>query len=278
MNNNIKNLPYPVLGNGNDIRQILPADSVVINLSESKDTFDFSIRLKHENSDIQKLIDQGYAQYCCEVCCVRTMFRKSFLSSAPEISFKIKKKEIFYKLDIKPSVIVVRNIAAYKNALQHPDYGDVSFEMEPGDFLVLFSSYHLSIEAYSENVLSSGSIFKVFESTEREVSWADFSGDYIKLYLPSKTFSSFCKINSNKNIRNDIRACIVLPFLLNALYMYEENKHGSLRWAITIKDRISTDKKLNGYDIKDKSTVLSLVQELLDCSVEKVIDNLKKKK
>ena len=231
MNNNIKNLPYPVLGNGNDIRQILPADSVVINLSESKDTFDFSIRLKHENSDIQKLIDQGYAQYCCEVCCVRTMFRKSFLSSAPEI-----------------------------------------------DFLVLFSSYHLSVEAYSENVLSSGSIFKVFESTEREVSWADFSGDYIKLYLPSKTFSSFCKINSNKNIRNDIRACIVLPFLLNALYMYEENKHGSLLWAITIKDRISTDKKLNGYDIKDKSTVLSLVQELLDCSVEKVIDNLKKKK
>ena len=199
MNSNIKNLPYPVLGNGNDIRQALPADSVVIESSETKDSFDFIIKLKHDNKEIQNFIDQGYAQYCCEVCCSRTMFRKSFLSSIPEISFQIKKKEIFYKLDIKPSVIVVKNIEAYKNSLQHSDYGDVTFEMDPGDYLVVFSSYHLSVEAYSENILSSGSIFKVFESTEREVAWVDFSGDYIKLYLPSKTFTSFRKINGNKS-------------------------------------------------------------------------------
>ena len=277
MSSTVKKLPYPVLGNGNDITQELPVDSVVIESIENKDSFDFVIKLKHGNEDIQQLIEDGFAQYCCEVCCVRTMFRKSFLSPTPEIKFQVKKKEIFFKLDIKPSVIVTKYIPSYKNSLQHPDYGDVAFEMEVGDFLAIFDYYHFSVEVYNEKTLSNGSIFKVFKTTERNSSWVDYSGDYIKLYLPSDSFEIFRKINSNKNARNDIRASIILPYLSHALYMYEESKHGNLRWAITIKDKISTDEHLRTFDINDKSTVLSLVQVLLDCSTEKIIENLKKK-
>ena len=75
MNLNNISLPYPVLGISDDICPMLPDDAVQFELSDDVRNFFFDIRLNFDNDDIQRLIDEGKAEFSCEYDCARTMMR-----------------------------------------------------------------------------------------------------------------------------------------------------------------------------------------------------------
>ena len=87
---NIK-LPYPVLGLSDDITP-LPKFEIKKTSDKMKYTFDISFTV--ENPDIKKLIDEGYAQYVCEIDCIGTYLRISKTSKVPRFEIEIKRREV----------------------------------------------------------------------------------------------------------------------------------------------------------------------------------------
>lgn len=277
MNNNyIKSFAYPVLGNGDDINQPLPVDSVIKSIKIVNEDFFVEVSMNHGNKDIDDLISQGLACYACEVSCPRTRLKGIFKSKESTLNFYLRRKELAQRVEVKPLVVVVEDISGYKNTYQHEDYGNVSFDMEIGDYLVIFPSFHFNVDITDVQLYSAGSILKIFEKKDSKRPWADIEGDFIRLYVPSSIYKKFIKLAGNRNYDDLFHASLALPFLTQAIYNYDESIHGVYQWANVLKDRISKDPELRGYNINDKSNALNLAQILLKDPIERMMDNLSK--
>ena len=89
--NNIS-FPYPVLGVGDDILPVLPEDCIHVNTSNDTHNYYFDITLKYENKDIRNLVESGYAEYTCEVECIKTLLRKSIPHPTDKFRIQIPRK------------------------------------------------------------------------------------------------------------------------------------------------------------------------------------------
>ena len=86
MNVNDFTLPYPVLGIGDSI---LPLPKTEFDLKTEDDKYIFTFDFTIENPEIQVLIDNGKADYVCEVNCVSTFLRFCVSDKRPHFENKI---------------------------------------------------------------------------------------------------------------------------------------------------------------------------------------------
>ena len=88
-------LPYPVLSSyGDDILPMLDRNSVLVNQTHDRKNYTFSIQLLQENEDISKYIEDGKAEYTCEVTCAKTYLRRCYHSPFPAFTIEIGRKEV----------------------------------------------------------------------------------------------------------------------------------------------------------------------------------------
>ncbi len=260
--NNVS-LPYPVLGNSDDILPLLPEDSIIIAQSLEDDKYKFNIRLKQENPDITQLIEQRKAAYTCEVTCPRTYLRRCYKSEKPEFEIELGRRDVFGRIDFNCFVTVYEIINDYHNQFQNEDYGDATFEMEPGDILVAFPTAYVPVDITYEMLYSSGACMVVLDGHETKHTWFDANDDTIKVYLPHNMFEQYRTMHQNRNFNALFHASIVFNALFKVLSEYQENVHGNYLWAEAVKTRIDTDENLRDFDINDTSHAYELAQGVL---------------
>lgn len=267
-------LPYPVLGISDDILPLLPNDSVTINRSFDNDTYTFNVNLHQENPRITALIEQGLAAYTCEVTCARTYLRRCYKSSTPSFEIKLGRREIFLKVEFNCFVTIYEPIPEYFNENQNEDYGDSTFEMEPGDILVAFPTAYFPVDITYDMLYSAGACMVVLDGGETKHTWFDANDDKIKVYLPHSMFLQYGKLNKNRMFNSLFHASIVFQVLFKLLSEYEEKKHGNYLWAEAIKTRIDSDEKLAEFDITDKTRAYELTQALLGDPYQRMFNKL----
>ena len=140
-------LPYPVLGINDDIYPLLESDAIIMPDPEVDERFfNFSIRLNQYNSDITNLIQNGQAEYMCEIHCQRTMLRKCITSPDQDLSVTLDRKSLSGKVEFNCYIIVKDYIADYRNSECNPDYEGYGFDLEPGDILAVFPQRYYNVD------------------------------------------------------------------------------------------------------------------------------------
>lgn len=267
-------LPYPVLGNSDDITPLLPDDSIVFNQSVDGDRYKFNIILKQDNPDISSLIEAGLAAYTCEVTCPRTYLRRCYKSSTPQFEIELGRREVFGKVDFSCFVTVFEEIIDYHNEFQNEDYGDATFDMEPGDVLVAFPTASAKIDITYEMMYSSGACMVVLDGQDAKHTWFDANDDSIKVYLPHSMFEQYRAMHQNRNFNALFHASIVFNALFKVLSEYEESVHGNYLWAEAVKTRIDTDEELHEFNIEDTSRAYELAQGILGDPYKRLFNHL----
>ncbi len=273
MKNNFS-LPYPVLSENDDIRPSLTDDSISITPSFDNDTYTFVISLKLENPDILSLIKDEKAEYICEVKCPRTYLRFCVKSPSPQFPITIGRRDVFARIEFSCYVVAREKIEGYHNSGFHEDYGEASFNLEAGDYLVEYPKASYNANLKYDKIYSAGSFMVVLDGDDKNYTWFDANDDNIKVYLPHPMFEQFRALCKNRNFNELFHASIVFNALFKVLSEYTEKKYGDYQWAEAIKYRIDTEKDLQLFDINDTSKAYELAQALLKDPYRRLFNHL----
>ena len=260
MNINNISLPYPVLGIGDDILPMLPENPIEFSLTADMQNYHFEIELKFENKDIQYLIDDDLAEFSCEYECARTMLRNCITSKNNLFKIVIPRNYISGRINFNCFISVKSSIPAYQNKGFNPDYEGYAFNMEPGDILAYFPSFHYDADIRYDKLQVAGSFMQIRESSLHSDVYFDIAGNKIEILLPKEHYELYC----NPNIKGEaeiIHSSLVLNALTFALLNIE--LHEQTTWAKTIYYRLDTEEGLSREALEDPSAIVGLAQKLL---------------
>ncbi len=260
----IASLPYPVLSSfGDDIIPLLDSNSVFVTPTHDRKKYSFSIQVLIENEDILKYIEEGKAEYTCEVTCARTYLRRCYHSQFPAFNIELGRKDVIGDIWFRCFVTVKEAILDYHNSEFNEDYEDALFDMEPGDMLAIFPPLKYTANLKYDKLYSAGSFMVVQEDKTRNFVWFDANGDKILVYLPTPMFQQFQSFSGNQDFNELFHASIVFNALYKCISEYEPETQENLLWVSAIRYRIETEDALSGFKLEDKTQSYELAQALL---------------
>lgn len=268
-------LPYPVLSTGDDILPSLDRNSVLVTQTHDRKNYSFSIQLLLENEDIKKYIEEGKAEYTCEVTCAKTYLRQCYHSPFPAFNFELRRKDVIGEIFFRCYVTVKEDILDYHNSQFNEDYEDALFDMEPGDVLAAFPLSSYTAHLKYDKLYSAGSFMVVLEDKNRSSVWFDPNGDKILVYLPTPMFEQFQSFANNKDFNELFHASIVFNALFKCISEYDPEKQKNCLWAAAIRYRINTEDALSGFNLEDKVQAYELAQALLADPYKRMFQKLK---
>lgn len=241
-NNNI--LPYPVLSAENeDVRPSLKdIDSISIKHDVKEDFFVFTVKLLQLNSTIKSLIEEGKAKYMFVLTCPATVFQEKKLSNEPMLTIEVKKTSINGHLDFDCFVVLTERIT-YTNIGFADIYEGLSFDLEAGNILVRFPHRETNMDLSNEKMFVSKAFVEFVKSEKEEVEMG-FDSDIINIFLPQRQYYKYLEFHNNSLFSDLIISSIVHEAIMMAIIEYEEDFHGSFRWADALNTLI--------YRISDK--------------------------
>lgn len=276
-------LPYPVLGNQDDILPILPDDC--INMPDpilENDEYVFTIDLKYDNAEIKKLVADGKAEYTCEVTCPATYMRACFHPIdpiKPQIIVRLHRKSVYKRIEFNCYITVKQSIPSYRNRGFNKDYGNASFDLEPGDVLAVFPLASYITDLRYDQLYAAGSFMVVLEAAKDcDRTWFNLNDERIVVYLPHDLYEQFKLLRGDRDFNEMFHASIVFNALTYALSHYNEETHGAWKWAEAIKYRIEHEDGLSKFDITKTEQAYELAQELLKDPYKRLFDQIKKSK
>lgn len=246
-------LPYPVLGVNDDVTPLLPEDAVIIKFDKSNPTeYRLSVSLKFDNPDIECLINEGYANYICEVDCVKTNLRKSIPYNKPEFEFTINSKSVSGNVELSCYVTVIKPINNYVNRGFHEDYKGAIFNLTPGDILVGFPIRSFVADPTFDKLKSATSFMQIRQDKDHTYTNFEFTSKTIDIKLPTELFNIF---NSGVGISyaEVIHSSLAHSALLAALY--EINNYSNSQWAQAIVELLNNDPDLKDFYTIDNGSI-----------------------
>ena len=271
MNLNNISLPYPVLGISDDISPLLPADCVSVSMEQDLRDYTFSINLKFQNEDIDRLIKEEKAEYTCEYSCARTMLRNCLKSDEPSFTITIPRRSINARLEFNCFVSVKSPISQYANSGFNDDYLGFTFDLEEGDILVAFPQFHYDADIKFDRLQTAGSFMQIRESNLHTEVFYDISGDKIDICLPTSHYQLYChpKVKGAMEI---IHSSLVMNALTYALQNI--HNHENTMWARAIDTRLRTEDGFSIDELEDVSKIPSLAQRLLKDPYNRLFNHL----
>lgn len=240
-------LPYPVLGVGDDFIPSLDENSIKIEPQEDANNYYFKFELSFDNDEIKKYIEDGFAEYTCEVDCVRTVFRKSEPYPSNVFTITIPKKSVYGRVEFNCFVSVKKHISNYTNSHFNDDYQGFSFNMEPGDILVGFPPYKIDTDIKYDKLHAAGTFLEIVpgQPTQKETSF-NFESDKIQIVLPEDLFKLYDEYSMSKEFSIIMQASFAYNALTAALYEISELPT-TLKWVRAISTRLQTEEELKEF-------------------------------
>ena len=259
--------PHPVLGINKGVLPDLPTDNMICNsITETSTDYIFSFTLKQENQKILQYIDEGFAEYACEVDCQKTSFNRKFTSSLSTFEIKIKKKDVYGHIDFSFFVLSKKMMPRYSNTFNN-DYKDPitgrfpTFIVETGAVLAVFSTFDYNVTIQYENKAILVPFIQVVKGDAqlKHVSY-NLEDDIINVELPVEQFNLFIEYN-----KEDYRGLIYTSIIFNALVYAILNieNYDNKDWSDSIKYRVDSEDRFTGLDLYDKTDAVEIASILL---------------
>lgn len=280
--------PYPVLGVSDDIRPTLEetgCENPCIEVSALGDEdFEISVELQLKNEDIQKYIQDGYAEYSVEVSCVSTLFRICKSSREPNFSFVVPKKRLNGKLEFGCYVIVSKDIQNYTNKGLNSDYQGHTINLKKGELLVAYRPSIIPLDIDLKNIRNPKSFITVRKNPNESATNIVFSLDSpkIQILMPDEMYDKYTGKKLAQQEMDTLRASIYLQALTFALLQYSKYKKENYVWVTTLSFRLREDAIRNSFDVDsileegslDEEEIFKLAQVMLNNPYDELIGKM----
>ena len=221
--------PHPVLSNGDDIG-LGTTDAIDLACTIRDESVTLEIEgLRTENPTIDKLVEDGLAEWVVRVQCARTYFRSTTTTRDGTASTTIDGRELDGAVDVDVSVCAVAEIPGFRPDGVHKDYGDQKVDLLVGDLLVLGGSFRFAVDKDFDPLRASvRSLMTVTEGDHDVGSFrVDLDDDLILVSLSKHDWASW---NATKDHAPEIlHASLVVPVLQHCIPRVEEFE--GRRWA-----------------------------------------------
>ena len=270
--NNVS-LPYPVLGIQDDVFPLLEDGCVQMDVPiKTAIEYKFTILLTQHNQDITSLINEGKAEYACEVTCRDTFLRRCYRSVNPRLEVSLDRKEVRGHIDFQCYIAAKQDIPNYTNRDFNEDYYGFKFDLEVGDMLAVFPLAWWNTEIKFDKLFAAGSFMQIVEAAEGvEKIWFNLDDDRILIEMPHELFNQYQHVGNSfpEVIHSSLVHNALVYALANVAEYYEKGK----LWADCIMARMD-DPELQKYDLADMAQVYEVADILLQDPYKRLLNSL----
>lgn len=259
--------PYPILNDFNDdyIDSSFEVDYDV-RIQFTKIYGKLSFRL--DNEEIQKLIEQGDAEYVAHIECPATCFRRIISTVEQEAEFELDIVDLAKVIEVRTFIILKRGVKGFTAKNFHPDYAGQSFDLLPHQMLAVGTAKNYAIQRDDKDMESLPSVLQIVKlknGKKGSLTVNTDSNDYILIGLESGIYDLYAKLG--KHIFKDTVFCIVLLpamiIVLQRMCLGKEDEDMKSRYWFQV---INTILENNGFSLDrlsiENDTLLSVCQSI----------------
>lgn len=269
-------LPYPVLGIYDDVYPLLGDDCIQMSDPVKTATeYQFGIDLKQGNKDIAQLVNEGKAEYACEVTCRRTFLRRCYKSSTPHFDITLGRTEVNGRIEFQCFIATCQSIPNYSNDDFNEDYHGFTFDLETGDMLAVFPLAWWNTNVKFDKLYAAGSFMQIVEAGDGiDKTWFNLNDDRILIELPHDLFVQYQRIGNS--FPEVIHSSLVHNALVYALSNLSEYQESGKLWADSLQLRLAELHVLTSELKNDMSLVYKAADMLLQDPYKRMLDSLEK--
>ena len=269
-------LPYPVLGIYDDVYPLLGDDCIQMSDPVKKATeYQFGIDFKQGNKDIARLVNEGKAEYACEVTCRGTFLRRCYKSSTPHFDITLGRTEVNGRIEFQCFIATCQPIPNYSNDDFNEDYHGFTFDLETGDMLAVFPLAWWNTNVKFDKLYAAGSFMQIVEAGDGiDKTWFNLNEDRILIELPHDLFVQYQRIGNS--FPEVIHSSLVHNALVYALSNLSEYQESGKLWADSLQLRLAELHVLTSELKNDMSLVYKAADMLLQDPYKRMLDSLEK--
>jgi len=271
-------LPHPVLGLNDDISGEYTPN---IEAAPTEDFFIFKIDHVLKNDAIEQLINDKKAQFCVEVNCPATVYRKCFLSNDFSQDIKIRQEFLRNRFDVTFFITSASHVSDYTNDSFSYDYEGSVFDIEKGDVI----AYGGETKQFAIKDWSSLKSIKSFMTIKKDLDSdgnisIQLSPDKIIVMVSEEDYKKYCSLVNTENISPVFHSSIVFPALIYTLnQMADPNKkedYENYSWYEYLLLRRENDAELKQLDWTDQEHIVRIAQKILDKPINRLLEAIEK--
>ena len=276
--NNIS-LPYPVLGNNDDVYPLLEDDCIrMADPVKTATEYVFHVDLTQRNQMISNLIVEGKAEYACEITCNTTFLRRCIHSAEPHFDIHLKRKDVNGRINFNCFIAVKEAISNYANPDFNEDYHGFKFDLEKGDLLAVFPSSFYNTNIKFDKLFAAGSFMQIVEADNGiDKTWFNLDEDKIQIELPHDLYEQYLRIGNA--FPEVIHSSIVHNALVYAISNLADYADSGKVWSDSLIQRMQ-EPEFSQYDIDtlkdDEMMVYRFADDLLQDPYKRLLDSLEK--
>ena len=261
--------PHPVVGNADDVLEAaFQAPMVVENDGVN---YYLIVDIQCSSETISALIEKGDAAYVVHVECSNTLYRNATEFSETNKEIMIPVENLNAVVEVNVFVRAKRDFSHYTVENSHSDYGDATFSIVSGDILAVAEGMRFDADIDFDALRSVSSIMQIQQhSADGDKPMAvEFNDEKITILLSSHDFENYKIVRASKPLSATVVATLVLPALMEALRMLQENRSEfeNLRWCRCLERRIDQ------AGLTPNSEPLLLAQEILELPIRRALMN-----
>ncbi len=266
--------PHPVLDHTDDVDATFKLTNTTYTPSVDDVRLDFRVIM--DDPDLKALIDANQARYSFRWSCSSTMAAGELEPRAVDLRADstryqawILQENLRGRVRVETRIIATRRIPYYRLGNQHPDYGDATFSILPGDILAEAGVFEFEPDKlYDPLNPPLHSCFK-FEKAPLartiHVSFRDDEAVYVT--FPAELYDGFAALGNRPDLQISL---VVLPALMQTISFIRDNQQpagedlSDMRWVTVISELVTN---VGSFD----EPIFDLAQKILAKPLDRVL-------
>jgi hypothetical protein len=271
-------LPHPVLGLNDDVSGEYTPN---IEAAPTEDFFIFKVNHNLKNDAIERLIYDKKAQFCVEINCPATVYRRCFVSYDSFQEIKISQEFLRNKFEVTFFITATQHIPNYSNDSFSYDYEGSIFDIEEGDVI----AYGGETKQFAVKDWLSLKSIKSFMTIKKDLDSdgnmsIQLSPDKIIVMISEEDYKKYCSLIGTENISSIFHSSIVFPALIYTLnQMADPNKNENYEnysWYEYLLLRKENDTGLQQLDWTDQEHIVRIAQKILNKPINRLLEAIEK--
>jgi hypothetical protein len=272
-----KAFPYPILDRSDrDRDDYIDGDyQAIIRNSEPNDNGVVTFSVMHQCSvvELNDLVIQSKAKYGVLIVCSDTLTRKAYLSSEARQEIQINMYDYHGKVELTPQLVAVETIPRFSSVDLNAEYGDVTFELHPGDVLAIDKP---EVRFFEFNRLKFETLITVkrSESIDPFSYRIDLDSNYIYILMGIRLRDLWGELRADIDSRPFLAMSIYKDCFLHAIEELVNNEDAlEHRWARALSQKLE-ELNIAIPEKPDLNDMNLIAQKILENeSVRKLYDN-----
>ena len=249
--------PNPVLGRSNDVAGKYEPLPPVVEIGP-----DVKIDVRHQLfcDSIQSEIKEENANFCVEVHCLNTFYRKTFHSFEENQTLNIPAKLLRGNIELNFLIVASTDFKYPYSKSWHPDYENLEFQLSKGMPLAYGGSSNFEVEDQFEGLKKGSNFIHIIQDEGRNTGPFEISlnGEALVISLAKKEFQLYHSLYQRPDYGRHFHSAIATPAIAYAIAIMGSQSGDTFadrKWFQAIKAKMESDPDLQNLEINESDSI-----------------------